>query len=83
MGVALWEDGKPSESVAVLTSLTNAHPNMKSAHFSLATIYAHEEHFQEAAAEYTLVMRLDPNDNEALVAKVSVLNWWARLRGRS
>lgn len=46
---------------------------MKSAHFSLASIYAHQQHFQEAAAEYTSVMRLDPNDNEALVAKISAL----------
>ena len=39
MGVAFWEDGKLSESVAVLTAITKPHPDMKSAHFSLAAAF--------------------------------------------
>src|ERR1035438_1466015 len=55
------------------SDLLKAHPNMKSAHFSLGNIYAHEGRFREAADEYAEVLRLDPQDYVALLAKVKAL----------
>ena len=73
MAIALYSDGKPEEAIAVLSALTRAHPRIKSAHFALAGIYAHEKRYREAAAEYGTVLQLDANDNQALLARVRAL----------
>src|ERR1019366_8448779 len=64
MGIAVYESGDPNESIRVLAALLKDHPGMKSAHFSLGNIYADE---------YTEVVRLDPQDHVALLAKVKAL----------
>ena len=73
MGIAAYQSGDSNESIRVLTALLKDHPGMKSAHFSLGNIYAHESRFREAADEYTEVVRLDPQDHVALLAKVKAL----------
>ena len=73
MGIALYSDGKPEEAIEVLTSITKAHPGIKSAHFALAGVYAHQKRYREAAAEYGSVLQLDANDNQALLARVRAL----------
>ena len=73
MGIAVYQGGEANESITILAALVKAHPEMKSAHFNLGNIYAHEGRFREAADEYTEVVRLDPQDYAALLAKVKAL----------
>ena len=47
MGIAVYQSGEPNESIRILVELVKAHPDMKSAHFNLGNIYAHESRFRE------------------------------------
>jgi tetratricopeptide (TPR) repeat protein len=73
LGIATYENGDAAGSIRILTELVKAHPDLKSGHFNLANIFAHESRFREAADEYAQVLRLDPQDEQARLAMVKAL----------
>src|ERR1017187_8057532 len=73
MGIAVYQSGDPNESIRILAALVKTHPDMQLAHFTLGNVSAREGRFREAADEYTEVVRLDPEDYVALLAKVKAL----------
>lgn len=74
MGVPGAHDTGTREAIRQLSELIQSNPGMKSAHFTLGNIFAREARFREAADEYAAAVKLDPEDNEALLAEVKALD---------
>ncbi len=74
MGIRGAHDSGAKEAIRQLSALTQSHPDMKAAHFTLGNIFAREARFREAADEYAAAVKLDPKNTEALLAQVKALD---------
>jgi tetratricopeptide (TPR) repeat protein len=72
-GLPDLDGARVADAVQLFTELLKTHPEMTAAHFTLGNIYANEHRFREAADEYEMVTRQDPNDTDALGAEVQTL----------
>ncbi len=79
LAVAQAKNGDTTGAIAILTRLCETAPQLASAHFNLATIYADGKRFREAADEYAAALKLEPaNDVTRLAlvkAEVSIANY--------
>jgi tetratricopeptide (TPR) repeat protein len=72
-GLPIRDGEDVPDAIRTLSELVKAHPDMTGAHFTLGNMYANEARYREAADEYKEVMRLDPSDTVALLARVKAL----------
>jgi tetratricopeptide (TPR) repeat protein len=70
LAVAHANNGDATGAIAILTKLVEAVPDLASAHFNLATVYAGEKRFREAADEYAATLKLEPANDPARLALV-------------
>src|SRR5207248_1721632 len=73
LAIAYASSGKEVEAVKILDELAKSQPYLAIAHFNLASVYAQQKRFQEAADEYGQTLRLDPSNDAARVALVKAL----------
>jgi tetratricopeptide (TPR) repeat protein len=65
LAVAEANDGDAASAIRRLSELVHSHPALARAHFNLATVYADQKQFREAAQEYGATLRLEPDNNTA------------------
>src|SRR5581483_264655 len=83
LAIAHANNGDTAGAIAILTEVVKAAPGLASAHFNLATVYAGDKRFREAADEYAAALNLEPaNDVTRLAlvkAYVSIANYESAL----
>ena len=67
-GLSPVEGSTVADAIRLVTDLLGKQPGMTEAHFTLGNMYANEQRFREAADEYRVVVRQDPQDTVALAA---------------
>jgi tetratricopeptide (TPR) repeat protein len=67
------ENGNAKEGIETLVGLAREEPGSALVHFNLATIYAREKMFRQAADEYRESVRLDPANDIARLSLVKAL----------
>ena len=73
MGAAYAEEGRYEDAIAIMTEVVEAHPNLPSGHFNLATVYARTENFPAAAEHYRKTLEFDPNNHAARMSAAKAL----------
>ena len=73
MGAALAAEGRFDEAIEVMSDVVEAHPDLPSAHFNLATAYARTENFPAAADHYRKVLESDPDNDTARMSAAKAL----------
>jgi len=73
LAIAYASSGKEDEAVKILHELAKSQPDLAIAHFNLASVYAQQKRFQEAADEYGQTLRLDSANDVARIALVKAL----------
>lgn len=73
IAVAHSQNGEPIKAIELLEELVSSQPGFAPGHFNLATVYAHESRFRDAAGEYARAAELDSSDQAALLAWVKAL----------
>jgi tetratricopeptide (TPR) repeat protein len=68
LAVAYSSSGDSNRAIGILTGLLKSAPDLAAAHFNLATVYAREKRFREAANEYRSVLRIEPSNDAARLA---------------
>jgi tetratricopeptide (TPR) repeat protein len=63
----LLASGKPDEAIAVYRGLQAEYPNIPEIYFNLGSVYAQQEKWPEAEAEYLKVIELQPDNSMAKV----------------
>jgi tetratricopeptide (TPR) repeat protein len=68
-----YENGNANEAIETLSRLAKDEPGSALVHFNLATVYAREKLFRQAADEYRESVRLDPANDVARLSLVKAL----------
>jgi tetratricopeptide (TPR) repeat protein len=66
-------NGDPERAIHLLETLVARKPDFAPAQFNLATMYAHQTRFREAADHYARALELDPKDDAARLALAKAL----------
>lgn len=61
-----WKNGEPMEAIIYLKRAVELEPNFIDGHYDLAVTYYQLGRMDEACMEYEIVLRLRPNDVDAL-----------------
>src|SRR5207302_953810 len=73
LGIALSQNGNTAEAIHTLESVASAHPDFADGHFNLATLYAQDHRYLEAAKEYGEALRLQPQNDLARLSQAKAL----------
>jgi tetratricopeptide (TPR) repeat protein len=73
LAIAYSKNGDKDQAIAILSSLVKSQPDLALAHFNLASVYAQQNRFREAADEYGKALGLDPSNDVARVSLVKAL----------
>lgn len=73
LAVAYSKNGDTAEALEILTSIVKEHPDYAQAHTNLGIVYTQQKRFHEAAAEFEMALRLDPQNDEIRLSYAKTL----------
>lgn len=71
--IALSENGDQNGATLALQQIVTMHPDLATAHYNLAAVYANQKSFRQAADEFREASRLNPADPEPRFALAKCL----------
>jgi tetratricopeptide (TPR) repeat protein len=73
LGIALAQNGNPEEAKHLLENVASGHPEAAQVHYNLASLYAQQNLYRDAATEYAKALAIDPEDDSARLSEAKAL----------